>query len=120
MKLLPFTTSLLVLPTVVVQSGFQEMSLKQRKATSRTVDPLPTAIPTLSLMSLSRLVVWMNKTVKTIYYFFKNDKIFFCTNNFPYGVNFPKPMGNLFLAFWTHIIKLAYWVPNINAIYPKL
>merc|ERR1719323_1260437 len=47
-------------------------------------------------MFLSRLVVWMNKSVKTIYYFFKSDKIFFCTNNFPCGVNFPKPMGNLF------------------------
>merc|ERR1719270_1581819 len=34
-------------------------------------------------MSLSRLVVWMNKTLKTIYYFFKNDKIFFLYKQFP-------------------------------------
>merc|ERR1712154_444859 len=41
-------------------------------------------------MSLSRLVVWMNKTLKTIYYFFKNDKIFplWCEVSYAYGEPF--------------------------------
>ena len=66
MKLLLFTTSLLVLPTEVVQSESQEMLLRISVATLRIVDLLPTAILTRSVTFLSRLAAWMNKTSNKI------------------------------------------------------
>ena len=66
MKLLLFTTSLLVLPTEVVLSESREMLLRISVATLRIVDLLPTAIPTRSVTFLSRLAAWMNKTSNKI------------------------------------------------------
>ena len=107
--------SQLVLPTVVVQSESQEMLLRQSAATLRTADLLPIVIPTRSLMSLSKLASWMNKTVNNNITFHSSSFYNICTFTYnEYFFIFPVSWEIIFLQqfveFWTRI-KLACFVP---------
>ena len=106
--------SQLVLPTVVVQSESQEMLLRQSAATLRTADLLPIVIPTRSLMSLSKLASWMNKTVNNNITFHSSSFYNICTFTYnEYFFIFPVSWEIIlqqFVAFWTRI-KLACFVP---------
>ena len=112
MKLLLSMISQLVLPTVVVQSESQEMLLRQSAATLRTADLLPIVIPTRSLMSLSKLASWMNKTVNNYITFHSSNICTFTYNEYFFMFSQFKweKILQQFVAFWTQI-KLACFVP---------
>merc|ERR1712203_442459 len=65
-----------------VQSESQEMLLRQSAATLRTADLLPIVIPTRSLMSLSKLASWMNKTVNNYITFHSSNICTFTYNEY--------------------------------------
>ena len=107
--------SQLVLPTVVVQSESQEMLLRQSAATLRTADLLPIVIPTRSLMSLSKLASWMNKTVNNNIITFHSSSFYniciFTYNEYFFMIPVSwEIILQQFVAFWTQI-KLACFVP---------
>ena len=106
--------SQLVLPTVVVPLESQEMLQRQSAATLRTADLLPIVIPTRSLMSLSKLASWMNKTVNNNITFHSSSFYNICTFTYnEYFFMFPVSWEIIlqqFVAFWTQI-KLACFVP---------